>query len=349
MHLNFPYSDHNAVLLELKDSNLQSLNRKNIWKLNTSILEDPEFQEEIKLFILKAKQLLPQYNNIVEWWEKEIKENFKILSQGYCKKKNIDKNSVKIFLSKCLEQVKKEIDEGKKEMDEYYYLKNKLKAIHKKEEEGKQVRGKLNYPVNNEICTIANLIKEKSNGENRKIEKLEENGKLNPDVHKVIHSFYNNLYSLNNHDPLKRNEILEYIGKMINTEMNDKLTKNLTEEEVWDAIKSLQEGKSPEIDGLPIEFYKKAWPFLKQEITNMYRHILKFQNLSNTQSSGIITLLYKGGSKEKLGNWRPISLLCSDYKILTKVLTIRLKNILPNIISEEQTGESKIETLPKIL
>jgi hypothetical protein len=200
------------------------------------------------------------------------------------------------LLSKCLEQVKKEIDEGKKEMDEYYYFKNKLKAIHKKEEEGKQIRGKLNYPVNNEICTIANLIKEKSNGENRKIEKLEENGKLNPDVHKVIHSFYNNLYSLNNHDPLKRNEILEYIGKMINTEMNDKLTKNLTEEEVWDAIKSLQEGKSPEIDGLPIEFYKKAWPFLKQEITNMYRHILKFQNLSNTQSSGIITLLHKGGS-----------------------------------------------------
>ncbi len=51
MLLNFPYSDHNVVLLELKDSNLESLNRKNIWKLNTSILEDPEFQEEIKLFI----------------------------------------------------------------------------------------------------------------------------------------------------------------------------------------------------------------------------------------------------------------------------------------------------------
>jgi transposase-like protein len=67
----------------LKDSNLHSLNRKNIWKLNTSILEDPEFQEEIKLFILKAKQLLPQYTNIVEWWEKEIKDNFKFLSQGY--------------------------------------------------------------------------------------------------------------------------------------------------------------------------------------------------------------------------------------------------------------------------
>lgn len=337
-HLNFPYSDHNAVLLELRDSNSHSLNRKNLWKLNTSILEDPEFQEELHVFILKAKQLLPQFTNIVEWWEKEIKENFKIVSQRYCKKKNKEKNSVKKFLNNCLEQVKKEIDEGHNKLDEYYYFKNKLKNIHKKEEEGKQIRGKLNYPVNNEICTVANLIKEKSNGENRRIEELEENGTVNPDVHKVIHSFYKNLYSLNNHDPLKRNEILEYIDKIINTEMNEKLTKSLSEEEVWDAIKSLQEGKSPGVDGLPIEFYKKTWPFLKEEITNMYTHILKFQHLSNTQSSGIITLLHKGGCRKKLGNWRPISLLCSDYKILAKILTIRLKNILPDIISEEQTG-----------
>jgi hypothetical protein len=40
-----------------------------------------------------------------------------------------------------------------------------------------------------------------------------------------------------------------------------------------------------------IEFYKKTWQFLKQEITNIYTHILKFKNLSNTQSSGMITLL----------------------------------------------------------
>ena len=78
--------------------------------------------------------------------------------------------------------------------------------------------------------------------------------------------------------------------------MNEKLTKSLTEEEVWNAIKS-QEGKSPGVNGLPIEFYKKTLPFLKEEITNMYT-----LNLSNTQSSGIITLLHKGGCRKKLGN-----------------------------------------------
>ena len=35
--------------------------------------------------------------------------------------------------------------------------------------------------------------------------------------------------------------------------------------------------------------------------------------------------------------WRPVSLLCTDYKILTKILANRLKQILPKIISQEQS------------
>ena len=51
----------------------------------------------------------------------------------------------------------------------------------------------------------------------------------------------------------------------------------------------------------------------------------------------IITLLPKNDRKENLKNWRPISLLCSDYKILTKILSNRLKPTLEHTISIEQT------------
>ena len=44
----------------------------------------------------------------------------------------------------------------------------------------------------------------------------------------------------------------------------------------------------------------------------------------------------ENGKSEYLKYWRPISLLCTDYKILTKILANRLKQILPNIISQEQ-------------
>ena len=39
-----------------------------------------------------------------------------------------------------------------------------------------------------------------------------------------------------------------------------------------------------------------------------------------------------------LKNWRPISLICVDYKIASTVIANRLKIVLPSIISETQKG-----------
>ena len=55
-------------------------------------------------------------------------------------------------------------------------------------------------------------------------------------------------------------------------------------------------------------------------------------------NQGIITLLPKNDKKENLKIWRPISLLCSDYKILSKILSNRLKPTLQHTISKEQTS-----------
>jgi len=51
-----------------------------------------------------------------------------------------------------------------------------------------------------------------------------------------------------------------------------------------------------------------------------------------------ITPLYKKGDKEKLENWRPVSLLNGDYKIIAKAMAMRLQNVVSSCINEDQTG-----------
>ena len=59
--------------------------------------------------------------------------------------------------------------------------------------------------------------------------------------------------------------------------------------------------------------------------------------MSFSQRTGLITLLYKKNDRFDTNNWRPISLLCTDYKILSKVLTNRLKTVLSSVISDSQS------------
>ena len=60
-------------------------------------------------------------------------------------------------------------------------------------------------------------------------------------------------------------------------------------------------------------------------------------------NQAVITLLPKNDEKEKLKNWRPITLLSSVYKILTRILANRLKPTLEHLISIEKAFD-KVDT-----
>ena len=49
----------------------------------------------------------------------------------------------------------------------------------------------------------------------------------------------------------------------------------------------------------------------------------------------------KSKNRLLLKNWRPISLLNSDYKIIAKILAKRMQTVLPSIIHYDQSGYLK--------
>ena len=100
----------------------------------------------------------------------------------------------------------------------------------------------------------------------------------------------------------------------------------------------MENGKSPGINALPIEFYKSFYELIKTDLLHLYNSILfKDNDLTPSITKAIINLIPKNNAKEHLKNWRPISLLCSDYKILTKIISNRLKATLSRTIFKEQT------------
>ena len=122
------------------------------------------------------------------------------------------------------------------------------------------------------------------------------------------------------------------------TNDNKKVTQQIIFAKLKTAIYQLDNGKSTGIDGIPIEYFKSYYEYLKNDLLQLYNLILfENNNLTTSLNQAIITFSFKNDKKENLKNWRPISLLCSDYKILTKILSNRLKPTLEHTISIEQT------------
>ena len=57
--------------------------------------------------------------------------------------------------------------------------------------------------------------------------------------------------------------------------------------------------------------------------------------------NGIIRLLFKKDNPTNLKNWRPISLLNIDYKILTKVLALRIQTVMDKLLDPLQSSGVK--------
>jgi hypothetical protein len=112
-----------------------------------------------------------------------------------------------------------------------------------------------------------------------------------------------------------------------------------SEEEVWETIKKLPSDKVPGPDGFTGLFYKACWPVIKGDIMAAMSAVWsrKFLNFSNLNSA-YITLIAKMEGAEQVKDFRPISLVHSFAKLVTKVLANRLAAKLNDMVSPAQSA-----------
>ena len=160
-------------------------------------------------------------------------------------------------------------------------------------------------------------------------------------------TFYENLYTSK---LSKTNTYAETSNNFFSNNDMPKLSdidKNICEteitlEECSKALQLLPNNKSPGSDGFTTNFYKFFWKGIKHLLFESFKYSYETKQLSSFQRMGILNLLPKKDKDLRhLANWRPVSLLNTDYKILTKLLAIRLQKVIPKIINTDQVGYIK--------
>ena len=156
-----------------------------------------------------------------------------------------------------------------------------------------------------------------------------------------IESFYEELYSTEM--TFSHTDYDEFIQDLKITrflkDVHEKCEGLLTFEECKKSLETFLNGKSPGEDGFTAEFYVFFFELLGHDLVASLNAAYELGELSISQQRGIITLLPKeDGSLLELSNWRPITLLNIDYKIVSKAIAKRLEAVLPTIVHTDKTG-----------
>ncbi|KAL7824703.1 hypothetical protein SRHO_G00344630 [Serrasalmus rhombeus] len=107
--------------------------------------------------------------------------------------------------------------------------------------------------------------------------------------------------------------------------------------ELHEALHCMENGRAPGIDGLLVEFYKAFWSVLGQDVLEVLRVSVQEGKLPLSCRRAVLTLLPKKGDLTVLKNWRPVALLCTDCKLLSKALASRLGKVMEQVVHCDQT------------
>jgi hypothetical protein len=323
------------------------------WRFNASLLKDNIYTEQVKQGFRMA---MIKYQDIEDKGLKWDLIKMELRSSTICYSKTKAKETREQIKETMIQvdKLEKEINKNPTEesLKEYHEKKKFIENYNNEKAKGILIRSKADWAELGERNTKFFLNLEKRNHDMKCITKLiNEQEEEIGEPEKILEyeeTFYKNLYSLK----MDKTDAAqsEQAGKVFKDESIPKLSETdklscenpITMKEIGEALKELDNGKSPGSDGFTTDFYKFFWSTIKEMVLENFEHANQTGKLSIDQRRGVINLIPKKDKDPRyLKNWRPISLLNTDYKIITKVLATRIKKVLPTVINPDQVAYLK--------
>jgi hypothetical protein len=181
---------------------------------------------------------------------------------------------------------------------------------------------------------------------------------------KIAKEHHDKMQEADTNGPLHERErliqsTLNAIDSKLTEEERTALDCNLSEDNITSTLTSTANGKAPRLDGYPYELWKTLYK-RNQDLESQEKEgfdiirTLKtiFNNIerngipeASNFSKGWMCPIYKKGEKTEIANYRPITVLNTDYKLFTKGIQAKLAPVAQNLIHSNQAGFMKNQSI----
>ena len=333
-----PISDHDFVSFVF-DIPTGVKRGPGVWNFNNSLLKDKDFCTTIKKFIDCHLRFLPSFASLQDWWE-FLKLSIKEESIAFSHNKRRRLRKQQVSLTNKLIRLRQRLVDGDDTVSILISdTESQLKARRVKEIEGIMIRSRAQWLEGKRpSCYFFNLQRIKA--QKSHISSVYDlNGtevSSQEEIEKAHVDFYSCLFSEEPVDVALQDDLLSSLQCQLSSDQASSCEGQMTLDEMTFALKKMNSNKASGPDGLSVEFYVKFWdrlgPYLCR-VLNAYYHAGEMCESMKTSNTRVI---FKKGDRKNLKNWRPISLLNVDYKICSKVLSLRLSKVLEFIVDPDQ-------------
>lgn len=347
------FSDHHSVIVKLNINQKPTITslKQSYWKLNSVLLNNDDLAEQYQHKLEAVKNRQKYQSDFNKWWNDDFKNSTRSFYKSYTINRNIEIMNEKSSCYRAMLELSSRLNAGEDVHLEMNFIKKRLFEI---ETQKLKEFSKVFQPNNLAEQEKVGIFQIAQHCE-RKVStnQLRVGNETTTDKKKIKEEFFNYYQRIFENSDSQATQLnyqsLDFIDKKLSVQEIIDLVQPIDETELLNVILEASKKKSPGRDGLSYEFYKRYFDSLKEDMLKLFNNYLVDGILSPANfKEGIVTFIPKHGNPG-VTDFRPISLLNTDYKLFAKLLANRIKSALPSLIGPFQTacveGKSCIDNL----
>jgi len=120
------------------------------------------------------------------------------------------------------------------------------------------------------------------------------------------------------------------------TAWREQLEQPITPEDEHIVVRKGGKKKAPGSDRFGWEFYKVNWATIRDDMGELMNQMFIERKVSPQQKHGVIVCLPKICEPTTLADFRPITVLNTDYKMMARIIVNRVRTIMAELLQQSQ-------------